>query len=144
MTLGNFASARHIWSGLITLHRYTTKLQFTTCTVCGCPRAEHSTDKSKEDHIFDKQALRDSHAYSDKMLQRVCGNKNDEVIWDATKGPKAASRKPSTCCWSLLCKQCEQSTRLSMMTGIIRINFMGSFTQKMFWFFVSSLTEQCQ
>ena len=38
------------------------------CTVCGHPRAEHSTDKSKEDHIFDKQALRDSHAYSDKML----------------------------------------------------------------------------
>ena len=80
------------------------------CTVCGCPRAEHSTDKSKEDHKFDKQALRDSHAYSDKMLQRVCGNKNEEVIWDATKGPKVASRKPSTCCWSLLCKQCEQST----------------------------------
>ena len=78
-----------------------------THTLCGRPRAEHRNIK---DHIFDKQALRDSHAYSDKMLQRVCGNKNEEVVWDATKGPKVAIRKPSTCCWSLLCKHCEKST----------------------------------
>ena len=77
------------------------------CTVCGRTRAEH---RNISDHIFDKQALRDSHAYSDKILRRVCGNKNEEVIWDATKGPKLAIRKPSKCCWRLLCKHCEQST----------------------------------
>ena len=74
------------------------------CTVCGRLKAEHTCRNSK-DHNFDK--LKNSHAYSDRMLQRVCGEKNDEVIWDATKD---AIRKPSTCYWSLLCECCEQST----------------------------------
>lgn len=85
------------------------------CTQCGHQRAEHCASKEpceclKQHHAFDRQCLRDSHAYSKGMLLRVCGKKDEEVIWDATKGPKVASRKPSTCCWNLLCKQCEQTT----------------------------------
>ena len=75
------------------------------CMMCGEPKDRHK----KKPHKPVTKPLRNSHAYSNKMLQRVWDNKDEEVIWDATKGPEVARRKPSTCYWSLLCEECEQS-----------------------------------